>query len=508
MSTNPPVAPPEDSTRPVVPVTSPTDDGRRPTHVPAPDRPRSWAATLISLGGWLFTIAVIAAAWRYQDRWLPQVRALVEKGKPAAPKPPRIVPVTTELARRRDMPLYLNGLGTVTAFRTVTIRSRVEGELIHVHFKEGDMVEQDKLLAEIDPRPFEVQLAQAEGQLARDQAILKTARLTLNRYEELLPSKAVTAQQLDEQAAIVQQTTATIQTTEALVANAKLQLSYCKIEAPIAGRIGLRQVDQGNIVVANDPVGLAVITQLQPIAVIFTIPQDEIARVLQRNRAEKTPLPVEAFDRDFKQSLAKGGLLAIDNQVDAATGTVRIKAEFKNEDGVLFPNQFVNARLLVDTRRGVTVVPTAAIQRGPSSLFVYVVRADETVEVRNVVTGPSDGPDTVIESGIEVGEVIATDGLDKLQPDAKVAPRRKGDPETRQKEKVPGGAAPRAEPPAEPPAPSKSRPGSSDEPRTTTATREAVGSESGGENEGRPKPSTSCDETEEATANESGGARS
>jgi len=480
---------------------SPTDPAPAPSVTSAvPPKPaRSWPSSLLTALGWLVTLVVIGVGVSTQEQWLPQVRALVEKEKPAARKEERVIPVTTAAVRTRDVPLYLNGLGTVTAFRTVTIRSRVDGELVHVRFTEGEMVEAGKLLAEIDPRPFEVQLAQAEGQLARDEAILKTAKLTLSRYEELLPSRAVTAQQLDEQATIVQQTAATIKTSEAMVANARLQLSYCKIEAPIAGRIGLRQVDQGNIVVANDPLGIAVITQLQPIAVIFTIPQDEIARVQQRVRTEKDPLPVTAFDRNFQNELAQGGLLAIDNQVDATTGTVRIKAEFKNEDGMLFPNQFVNARLLVDTRRGVKVVPTAAIQRGPASMFVYVVRDDNTVETRDVETGPAEGIETIIESGLEVGEIVATDGLDKLQPKAKVAPRGKGDKNS----PAPPSEAPK--PASDSAAPESTDPRSR---RPTPQTAASSGEPERSDGESRSKPATSCtgaDDDMEAKSSNPGG---
>ena len=395
--------------------------GRRPLAGPgAESRGSSW----LSLFGWLVVCGLGAAGWYYQSTWVPPLKTLLGMNKTIAPKPARIVPVSTATVKKRDVPLYLNGLGTVTAFKSVTIRSRVEGELIKVAFNEGQMVHEGDLLAEIDPRPFEVQLDQAEGQLARDQATLKTAKATLSRYEGLASSKSIAAQQVDDQASIVQQTTAMIQTDEATVANAQLQLTYCRITAPISGRIGLRLVDQGNIVRANDPTGLAVITQLQPIALVFTIPQDDIARVQKRANSTNN-LTVDAFDRDFKVKLASGTLLAIDNQVDATTGTVRIKAQFPNDDGMLFPNQFVNARLLVDVKRDAIVVPSAAVQRGPSSMYVYVVKDDETVELRNVVPGPSEGAETSIESGLEPGELVVTDGLDKLQPGAKISSRQK-----------------------------------------------------------------------------------
>lgn len=397
---------------------------RHPLHplgpAPAADGPHGsvWPA----LFGWLCVIGIGVGGWYYRAPLMPYLEPLLPRSKAAPEKKTRVVPVTTASVRQRDMPLYLNGLGTVTAFKTVTLRSRVEGELIKVAFTEGQMVEEGDLLAEIDPRQFQVLLEQAEGNLARDQAILKTARTTLNRYEGLLASKSIAAQQVDDQATLVQQTVAAIQTDEATIANARLQLTYCRITAPISGRIGLRLVDQGNIVRANDPMGMAVITQLQPIAVVFTIPQDDIGRVQQRLLAKAT-LKVDAFDRDFKMKLATGKLLAIDNQVDATTGTLRLKAEFSNEDGMLFPNQFVNARLLVDTRQDAIVVPSAAVQRGPASMYVYVVKDDDTVEMRNVVPGPAEGGETCIENGVQVGETVVTDGLDKLQPGAKIAPR-------------------------------------------------------------------------------------
>jgi len=404
---------------------SPRNPAPSPVEVhysPTTTAPRSsmWGSVI----GWLVVIGLGAAAWHYRATLLPLIEPLVGGSKPPAPKPARVVPVSTAVVVKRDMPIYLNGLGTVTAFKTVTLRSRVEGELTKVAFSEGQIVHEGDLLAEIDPRPFEVQLAQAEGQLARDEATLKTAKATLSRYEGLVATKSIAAQQYDDQASIVQQTMATLQSDEALVANAKLQLTYSKIVAPISGRIGLRLVDQGNIVRANDPNGLAVITQLQPIALVFTIPQDDIARVQRRSSGDQV-LEVQAYDRDFKQKLATGKLLAIDNQVDATTGTVRLKSEFPNEDGMLFPNQFVNARLLVDTKRDAITVPSAAVQRGPTTMFVYVVTSDDTVELRNVIPGPSEGGETTIESGLEPGEIVVTDGLDKLQPKAKVAPREK-----------------------------------------------------------------------------------
>lgn len=383
---------------------------------PAPRR-RVWPRLVV--------LALLAAASYYlYPRILPLIGSL-GGSKPVAKAPPRVVPVVTAPVRRGDLDLYLNGLGSVTAFNTVTVRSRVEGQLVRVAFTEGQMVKKDELLAEIDSRPFEVQLEQAEGMLAKDNGALKVARLSLQRYHALSSSRAITPQQIDEQLALVAQGEGAIQTDQAAIANAKLQLTYCHITAPISGRIGLRLVDPGNMVRANDPGGIAVITQLQPIAVVFTIPQDEISRVQQKLNAGQ-PLTVEAYDRDFDMKLATGKLLALDNQVDPATGTVRIKAIFDNEDNLLFPNQFVNARLLIDVKREAVIAPSAAVQRGPDLTFVYVVKSDETVELREVEIGPTEGDETSIERGLAPSEMVVTDGVDKLQPGAKVSPRQRG----------------------------------------------------------------------------------
>lgn len=387
---------------------------------------------------WLLVFVVAATAWHYQLLWWPWVATLLSTGVAPPPKSTtRIIPVATAIARQRDMDLFLNGLGTATAFKTVTVRSRVEGELIKVHFTEGQMVEKGDVLAEIDPQTFEVQRDQAEGQLARAEATLKLAKLTLDRYHDLLKSNVIAQQQLDDQATLVQQTEGAVQTDRAMVALARLQLDCCQIVAPISGRIGLRLVDQGNIVRANDSTGLAVITQLQPIAVVFTIPQDDISRVQKQMRGDEA-LTVDAYDRDFRTKLASGKLAAIDNQVDPTTGTLRLKAVFENEDHLLFPNQFVNAKLWVETKRDAIVVPSAAIQRGPASTFVWVVKTDETVELKNVVIGPTEGSETLIESGLTAGEIVVTEGIDKLplKKNETVSLREKKS----EKGKAPGGA--------------------------------------------------------------------
>src|SRR5205823_2774101 len=297
---------------------------------------------------------------------------------------------------------------------------------IKVAFQEGQIVRQGDLLAEIDPRPFQVQLAQAEGQLAKDTAQLQNAKVDLERYKVLLAQDSVAKQQLDTQIATVNQFDGVIKSDQAQIDTAKLQLTYSRITAPITGRIGLRLVDLGNMVRANDPNnGLAVIMQLQPIAVLFNIPEDNLPQLLKRMRAGQ-PLMVEAYDRNLKQKLATGTLLTIDNQIDPNTGTVKCKAVFPNEDNTLFPNQFVNARALVDTKKDTSIVPAAAIQRSPQGTFVYVVKDDTTVEMRNIVVGPSEGDEVAIDSGIAPGEVVVIEGVDKLQRGMKVAARMAG----------------------------------------------------------------------------------
>jgi multidrug efflux system membrane fusion protein len=342
--------------------------------------------------------------------------------KPAEALAARAVPVVATAARQANMGIYLTGLGSVTAFNTVTVRTRVDGQLVKVAFQEGQLVRKDDLLAEIDPRPFQVQLAQAEGQMAKDQAQLKNALVDLERYKILLAQDSVSKQQLDTQIATVTQYEGMIKSDQAQIDNAKLLLTYTRITAPIGGRIGLRLVDEGNMVRSNDQNGLAVIMQLQPIAVLFNIPEDDLPPVLKKMRTGQQ-LVVEAYNRDLKKKLATGTLVTIDNQIDANTGTIRCKAVFPNEDNALFPNQFVNARLLVETRQDATIVPTSAIQRSVQATFVYVVKDDSTVEVRDVVLGPTEGDDVSIDSGLAPGEVVVIEGVDRVQRGMKVAAR-------------------------------------------------------------------------------------
>lgn len=331
----------------------------------------------------------------------------------------RSTPVVAARVRQGNLVVYLSALGTVTPLNSVVVRSRVDGQLMHLAFEEGQTVKAGDLLAEIDPRPFEVQLTLATGQLARNRALLENARVDLERYRTLLAQDSIARQQVDTQEALVRQYEAAVLADQGGVDNAKLQLEHARVTAPISGRVGLRQVDPGNVVRASDANGLVVITQLEPIGVIFSIPEDSLPRVLKTMRAGDR-VPVDVYDRAQQEKLASGTLLTADNQIDPATGTIRLKAEFANADGALFPNQFVNVRMAVETRRNATLVPTPAVQRGAAGTYVYVVRDDQTVTVTPVSVGPVQGEVSSIESGLSPGAMVVVDGADKLREGAKV----------------------------------------------------------------------------------------
>jgi multidrug efflux system membrane fusion protein len=378
---------------------------------------------------WWVWVIVLAGAGAGATYYYPRVTQATSKADPKkggkGGDAGRAVPVVAALARKGDMPVYLHGLGAVTAFNTVTVRTRVDGEIVKIWFTEGQMVKKDDPLVEIDPRPFQVMLEQAQAQLARDEALLANSRVDLERYKVLLGQQAVPQQQFDTQKATVDQTAATIKSDQAQIDNARLQLTYAHIPSPLTGRIGLRLVDQGNIVHAADATGLATITQLQPIAVIFNIDEGYLPQVMAKMRAGQT-LPVYAMGKDLKTKLATGKLLTIDNQIDLTTATLKFKAQFENEDLSLFPNQFVDALLLIDTKRNTVIVPTAAIQRSPQSTFVWVVRKDNTAEVRNISTSVVDGDNISVTDGVEAGDRVVIDGIDKLQQDSRVTVRMVG----------------------------------------------------------------------------------
>ncbi len=327
-------------------------------------------------------------------------------------------PVRAQAVIKGDFPIYFYGLGTVTATNTVTVRSRVDGQLMRLAFAEGQTVKAGDLLVEIDPRPYQAQLSQYEGQLMRDQALLRNAKQDLARYKVLLPQDSATPQQVDAQESLVRQYEGAIKVDQAQIDAVRLNLTYCRITAPISGRLGLKQVDVGNMVRASDSMGLVVITQVRPIMVLFTVTEAQLPRVLAGVKAGRT-LTVEAWDRSRTQLLATGKLLTLDNLIDTSTGTIKLKAEFSNEDDSLFPNQFVNARILADTIKGAVLAPTPAVQRGNQGSYVYAVK-DGVVRLREVRTGDVSDDYTVILDGAQPGDVLVIDGLDRLRDGAPV----------------------------------------------------------------------------------------
>jgi multidrug efflux system membrane fusion protein len=368
--------------------------------------------------GLLLVVAFIAAFFFVQQSPTSDSKAEGKKGKRDRDDDAPAV-VSVETARKTDFPVYLNGLGTVTALRTVTVRPRVDGELVNVAFIEGQMVNEGDLLAEIDPRPFQVQLQQAEGQLLRDEALLRNAQIDHERYLTLLQQDSISAQQTATQEALVKQYRGTVEMDKAQVNNAKLQLSYAKLTAPISGQAGLRQIDQGNIVHAGDANGLVVITQLQPINVVFTLPEDKVQQVIKRWN-DNQPVAVEAYDRSGKTKLADGKLLALDNQIDPMTGTLKLKAQFDNREHTLFANQFVNIKMHLETLPGVTEVSSAAIQHDSQGAFVYAVSPEKTVQLRRITLGPTKADKVAILDNLAAGETVVIEGTDRLHEGSRV----------------------------------------------------------------------------------------
>ncbi len=397
----------------------------------------------------LLLVAVVAGGWWYFHSRGAQANGATansgNSGENGGGPTGAVVSVVVATAHRGDLPVYFDGLGTVTAFNTVTVRSRVDGQIVKINFTEGQYVKEGDALIEIDPRPYQVQLEQAEGQLAKDQAQLKDMQVDYERYQLLFKEGVIPKQQLDTQQAQVGTYEGAIKADMATIDNAKLQITYSHITAPISGRVGLRLVDMGNIVHATDTNGLLVITQLQPIAVLFSLPQDQLPDVIAKMHGARQ-LSVEAYDRDNREKITTGKLLTIDNQIDTTTGTYKLKAVFDNAKNELFPNQFVNVHLLVDTKRNVVLVPTTAILRGPNGAYVFAVNAGDAVSVKAVKVANTAGNVAGIATGLNDGDVVVIDGQDKLKDGIVVDPhtQRPGGGGSAQSSFLPDGSTPGA----------------------------------------------------------------
>ncbi|MGH7035201.1 MAG: MdtA/MuxA family multidrug efflux RND transporter periplasmic adaptor subunit [Stellaceae bacterium] len=379
----------------------------------------------------LLLLAAAALVWWLSHR-VPAERPAGRFGAGGA-MPVVVAPVT-----QGNIDIVFNALGTVTPTATVTVRSQISGHLTQILFQEGQTVQKGDLLAVIDPRPYELALEQAQGQLLKDQALLKQAQTDLARYRILAKEDSIAQQTVDGQAQLVRQYEGTIKSDQSQVDSAKLNIAYCHVVAPVGGKVGLRQVDQGNYVTPGDANGIVVVTQMKPITAIFSLPEDDLPTIVKRLNGGAT-LDVAAYDRTNTTKLATGKLVSIDNQIDTSTGTVKLRAQFSNEDGFLFPNQFVNIRLLADVLQNATVIPTAAVQRGAPGTFVYVAKPDDTVAVQTIKLGPTDGTNVAITSGLTPGEKVVIDGADKLRDKAKIVLRQETAPA------APGTASPAAE---------------------------------------------------------------
>jgi multidrug efflux system membrane fusion protein len=400
------------------------ETGQPPLVLPEPKHQKMLPPPEKKSRAWLWIIIIIAlGAAAYQFLILPRLNnaqtTAAPGGKGGGKKGGGTIPVVAARAKSGPIGVYYSGLGVVTPIYTVTIKSRVDGQLMKILYKEGESVHEGDVLAEIDPRPYQVQLEQAEGQLNKDKATLDNARIDLQRYQTLWSQKAIPQQQLATQEATVIQDEGALKSDQAQIDSAKLNLVYSKITSPITGVIGLRLVDPGNIVHATDTNGLLVITQVQPISVIFTIAEDQLQPVLKKMRSGQQ-LKVEAWDRELTNKISTGYLATHDNQIDQTTGTLKLRAMFDNKDDSLFPNQFVNARMLVEQKNGVTLVPGAAVQRNSQNIFVYIVKPDQTVTVKAVTVGTTEGDQAEITSGVKPGDVVVTDGVDKLQEGTRV----------------------------------------------------------------------------------------
>ena len=411
-----PAEPSTEGHQPVVVSPAPAFEVAAPAEGAAPHQTKPRRRRRLWL--WLLVLLLLGLGGYFLWSKITAKQAADAAAKAAAKGPPPI-PVVAATSHKGDIGVYYSGLGAITPLAMVTLRTRVDGQLMSVRYREGDTVHQGDLLVEIDDGPYQAALTQAEGQLIRDQAALENARIDLARYQQLVPQKAIPEQQLATQQATVHQDEGVVKFDAGQIESAKVNLAYCKIAAPVTGRVGLRLVDFGNIVHASDTNGLVVITQMDPISAIFTISEDQLQVVLQKMAAGQT-LEVDAYDRDGKAKLAQGSLTTLDNQIDPTTGTLKLRATFANPKGTLFPNQFVNARLLVQEKHGVTLVPTAAVQRNAQATYVYVVKADSTVTVRPIVLGTTEGDDSEVTSGLLPGEVVVMTGVDKLQEGSKV----------------------------------------------------------------------------------------